>query len=171
MSNGAASQKREPAIHDGDDHVTEEMVQFVSFLLGDEEYMIDIRLVREIIKKVKITTLPKSSRFIEGILDLRGAIIPIVNLRHKLGLMNTAKQEREGNIVIVENKGKFIGLIVDAVREVVRVKANQIELKPTIARAEREYVSGICQYGDRLLILLAVDRLFSADEMEMFANM
>ncbi|WP_051321298.1 chemotaxis protein CheW [Chrysiogenes arsenatis] len=171
MSKTAASPSPETALHDAGEHVSEEMVQFVSFLVEDEEYMIDIRLVREIIKKVKITTLPKSSSFIEGILDLRGAIIPIVNLRRKLGLLKADMQGKEGNIVIVENKGKFIGLIVDAVREVVRVKAKQIELKPTIARAEREYVSGICQYGDRLLILLAIDRLFSADEMEMFANL
>ncbi|ADU65209.1 chemotaxis protein CheW [Desulfurispirillum indicum] len=143
----------------------DEMLQFVSFMLHDEEYLVDIHMVREIIKKTTITSIPKSSSFMEGIIDLRGSVIPIINLAKKLGHPTSDLQE-ETNIIIVSVQGKLIGLVVDAVREVVRIRNSQVEANPSIAKGGRQRLGGVVQYQDRLLILLDMNSLFSEGEMD-----
>lgn len=148
-------------------HTREDVVPYVSFLVGDEEYIVDIDLVREIIKKVRITSLPKSAAFVEGIVDLRGAIIPVVNLRYKLNLPVDGPEQ---NIIIVESRTRLVGLIVDRVEEVIRVAADALEPRPGLARDGRAHIDGVVRHGERLLIHLDVEALFSDEELELLSE-
>lgn len=133
--------------------------QLVSFRLADEEYGIEITKVQEIILLGEVTRIPQSPVFIKGLINLRSTVIPIVDLRLRFGLQEQAKTD-EARIMVVNVRGKTIGLIVDAVSEVLRISAEQIAPPPpTIAGLGRDYLTGLVKLDKRLLILLDVDKL------------
>jgi purine-binding chemotaxis protein CheW len=143
-----------------------ELLQLVSFKIGEEEFGIEILKVQEIIKMMAITKIPNTPEFIEGIINLRGRIIPVVDLRIKLGL---AKQShtKSTRIVVVELNNQVVGFIVDEVNEVIRITKNTIEEPPEmISGVNREFVTGIGKLEDRLLILLNLEKVFSSIEYE-----
>ena len=138
----------------------EELLQLVGFHVGGEEFGIDILRVQEIIRAQQLTRVPNSPEFMEGVMNLRGKIIPVITLRKRFGL-EEAPPDKQNRIVVVEIQGTVLGFIVDAVSEVLRIPADTVEPPPRLGLVEREYVSGVGKLGDRLLILLDAD---SADE-------
>lgn len=135
--------------------------QLVLFRLGKEIYGISITQVKEIILYKEATKIPNTPSYMEGIISLRGKVIPVVSLAIKLE-MNEAKGT-EKRALIVETGNKDVGILVDDVTEVIRLQESAIELSPTTT--SNKYVRGIGKVDDRLLILFNVDELFSEDEM------
>lgn len=141
-----------------------ELLQLVSFIIAGEEYGVDILAVREIIRPVAITRVPHAPGFVEGVINLRGRIVPVIDLRRRFGLPER-QRDRDARIVVVEIADKIVGFIVDAVREVIRVARNAIELPPELAvGVDARYITGITRLDDRLLILLELHEVLTADE-------
>jgi purine-binding chemotaxis protein CheW len=152
------------ALHNGEKG-HRELLQLVSFHIGGEEFGLDILRVQEIIRVQQLTRVPNSPDFVDGVINLRGKVIPVVALRKRFGLEELA-HDKQTRIVVIEVKGTVLGFIVDSVSEVLRIPADTVEPPPRLGKVEREYVSGVGKLDNRLLILLDVDRLMSdADEI------
>ena len=141
-------------------------MQLVSFRVGGEEFGLDILRVQEIIRIQQLTRVPNSSDFVEGVINLRGNVIPVIALRRRIGLEDRA-HDKHTRIVVAEVSGNVLGFIVDSVSEVLRIPADTVQPPPRLGKVEREYVSGVGKLEDRLLILLDVDRLMSGSEQAM----
>jgi purine-binding chemotaxis protein CheW len=140
------------------------ILQLVTFKLGTEEFGVDILKVQEINKMMSITKIPNAPAFIEGVINLRGKIIPIVDLRKRLGFREQP-YDKSTRIIVVELEGLVLGFIVDSVSEVLRIPANTIEPPPSmVAGIESEYIEGVGKLDDRLLILLELKKIFSSPE-------
>jgi len=147
-----------PSIHSGAVRASE--LQIVVFELGDERYGLDIATVYEIIRHQPITAVPQAPAFVEGVINLRGRIIPVVDLRDRFG-MTSGELTRASRIVVAEAAGTRVGLVVDGVSEVLMVSSDAIEPTPEVAAgADAAYLRGIAKLGERLIILLALDGLF-----------
>jgi len=133
-------------------------LQLVSFHVGDEEFCLDILRVQEIIRIQQLTRVPNSPDSMDGVMNLRGKIIPVVALRRFFGLERLA-YNKHARIVVVEVKGSVLGFVVDSVSEVLRIPANTVEPPPHLGKVKQEYVSGVGKVDERLLLLLDVDRL------------
>jgi purine-binding chemotaxis protein CheW len=144
------------------------LLQLVSFHVGGEEFGLDILRVQEIIRVQQLTRVPNSPGFVEGVINLRGKVIPVIALRKRFGL-EKAVNDKQTRIVVVEVKGTILGFMVDSVSEVLRIPADTVEPPPRLGKVEREYVSGVGKLDDRLLILLDVDRLMSESEEQLGA--
>ena len=141
-----------------------EILQLVSFNIGDEEFAVDILQVQEINRMVEITKVPKTPHFVEGVINLRGKVIPIIDLRKRFGV-GEATFDRQTRIVVVDIEGMIIGLIVGSVSEVLRLPNSTVEPPPPmVAGIESEYIQGVGKLDDRLIILLDLDSLLSKDE-------
>ncbi len=138
-----------------------ELIQLVTFSIGDEEFGVDILKVQEIIRTMEITKVPKAPPFVEGVINLRGNVIPIIDLRKRFGL-DTREHDKHTRIIVIEIHNMIVGFVVDAVSEVLRIPANTVEPPPPVVSGlESEYISGVGKLEDRLLILLDLDRLLS----------
>ena len=141
-------------------------LQIVVFKLGQEEYGIPITQVQEINRLTTPTKIPKAPIFVEGVINLRGKIIPIVDLRKRFGLVQEEHSE-ESRIVVADIAGNTIGVTVDSVNEVIRIPTANIEPTPSIATNIRtEYLSGVGKVNDRLLILLDLNKILTDTEKE-----
>ncbi len=133
--------------------------QLVTFALGPEEYGIDIAEVQEINRMVDITHVPRAAGYMEGVINLRGQLIPVIDLRTRFD-MTRVEPTRNSRIIVVEDNAQRVGMIVDSVSEVVRIPVKQIEPTPdmmTIAHAE--FLDGVGKLDDRLIILLNVEKV------------
>lgn len=140
----------------------DEILQFVTFHVGNEEYGIDILKVQEINRIVDITPVPNSPHYIEGVMNLRGRVIPVVNLRKMFGL--GSKERDNTSRIIVVDVGVILGMMVDSVSEVLRIPSNIIDPPPSMTtNISSEHVKGIGKLNDRLLILIDIDKLFKED--------
>src|SRR5581483_12061893 len=120
-----------------------EVVQVVSFRLGNEEYGVDISQVQEIIRMVEITHVPRAPRFMEGVINLRGQLIPIIDLRTRFG-MTRAEHTKSTRIVVTEIGTKKVGMVVDSVSEVLRLPNDAIEDAPEmITGVDTAYIRGV----------------------------
>ncbi|MHC5057575.1 MAG: chemotaxis protein CheW [Planctomycetota bacterium] len=150
---------------------TEHEVQVVTFTLGREEYAIDILQVQEIVMMTEITRMPRAPKFIEGIVNLRGQMIPIIDMRKRFDLAE-AEHDSETRIIIVEIGGELVGMVVDGVREVIRLPDSAISPPPPMIQGiSAEYLNGIGQIGERLLIMLDLGKILSADEQEVLRKL
>lgn len=140
-----------------------DLLQLVGFHVGGEEFGLDILRVQEIIRIQALTRVPNSPDFVDGVINLRGKVIPVIALRKRFGLEALA-HDKQTRIVVIEVKGTVLGFIVDSVSEVLRIPADTVEPPPRLGKVEREYVSGVGKLDDRLLILIDVDRLMSDSE-------
>lgn len=141
-----------------------ELLQLVSFKIGEEEFGVDILSVQEINRMSQITKVPNTPDFIEGVINLRGRIIPVIDLRVKLG-MTRKEHGKNTRIVVVELKGQTIGFIVDEVSEVLRISKDITEAPPEMVGGVRsDYITSIGKLEDRLLILLDLEKILSASE-------
>jgi purine-binding chemotaxis protein CheW len=149
--------------------ITEELLQLVSFKIGDAEFGVDILRVQEINKMMELTVVPNTPPFVEGVVNLRGRIIPVLNLRARLGL-EVKEYDSETRIIVVELIDKTIGFIVDEVKEVLRIPKSITEQPPEIVSGvDSEYITAIGKLEDRLLILLDLTKILSNDEQEELA--
>jgi purine-binding chemotaxis protein CheW len=138
--------------------------QLVVFQLGAELYGVDIARVHEIIRLQAITRVPRAPKFVEGVINLRGKVIPVVDLRRRFGLP-TAEHTRATRIVVVEIGDQVVGIIVDSVSEVLRINTSTVEPpSPVVAGIDSEYLHGIAKLPERLVILLDLDRVLARDE-------
>ena len=141
-----------------------EMNQYVSFILSDERYAIDIMSVEEIIKLIEVTPVPKAPDFVGGIINMRGKVIPVVDLKNRLNL-GESEETPETRIMITAIKDKTVGFIVDAVEEVLRIEPDLVEKAPGVATSiDSNYIRGVARTDKGLIIILNVNKLFSSYE-------
>ena len=140
-------------------------IQLVSFLVGEEEFGADILMVQEIIRMQPITRVPNAPHFVEGVINLRGKVIPIVDLRKRLNVGADADM-RKIRIIVVDVDGKITGFIVNAVSQVLRIPKSTIEPAPSIVieGIDSEYITGVSKLDDKLLILLDFNKILSRRE-------
>jgi len=133
-----------------------ELVQMVSFILDKEEYGVDISSVREIIKPLKIAKIPNTPHDIEGIISLRGKIIPIVSLRKKFNLGEN-KDTESVRIIVIELKNELVGFIVDSVSEVIRINSNDIKPPPPATHNnDNGYIKGVFNHKEKILTIMDI---------------
>ncbi len=136
----------------------EQEKQFVVFRLAGENYGIPITLVHEIIRYREITRIPRTSEYVKGVLNLRGQIVPVIDLRKRLGLPN-AEETNSSRIVVTEVEENVVGMIVDAVTEVLSLPSSLIEPpSDLIADVEYDLIKGVGKKDDQLVILLDVPK-------------
>jgi purine-binding chemotaxis protein CheW len=137
-----------------------ELLQLVSFVIGDEEFAVPILAVQEINRMLQITRVPQSPPCVEGVINLRGKIIPVINLRGRFGL-DRLDENQDARIIVVEVNDRVLGFTVDSVNEVLRIAADIVDPAPQLASGiDAEYIQGVGKLDDRLLILLSLDKLF-----------
>jgi purine-binding chemotaxis protein CheW len=138
--------------------------QLVAFKVGREEFGVDVLRVEGVISMVEITRMPRAPEFVEGIINLRGQIISVVDLARRLGIEGSPEGPTT-RIVVVESEDVKVGLIVDS-PEVIHIDPEEIEPAPALAGGELEttFIRGVVKLGDRLLILLDVDRVLTDEE-------
>lgn len=138
--------------------------QLVVFQLAGETYGVDIGCVQEIIRMQPVTTVPRTPSFVEGVINLRGRIIPVIDLRKRFGLP-LAEATASSRIIVVEVSGLVVGLIVDSVSEVLRLPQEDIEpTPPIVAGVDTAYLKGVGKWNDRLVILLDVAKVLRESE-------
>jgi purine-binding chemotaxis protein CheW len=143
-----------------------ELLQLVSFELNGEEFGIDILMVQEIIRMMQITKVPNSPDFIDGVVNIRGKVIPVVNLRTKLG-MPRKEHDSMTRIIVVNISSKTIGFLVDSVNEVLRIPASVTEAPPElVAGINSEFIKSVGKLEDRLLILIDLNKILTINEKE-----
>lgn len=150
------------------DALPSEAGEYLSFLLGREEYGIEILKVQEIRGYDAVTQIPNTPSFIKGVVNLRGKIVPIVDLRIKFNLENI--EYNEFTVVIVLNfSGRIMGVVVDGVSDVIALNQAQIEPMPSLVTGiDTQYIIGLATYEERMLILVAIEQLMSSQEMALF---
>lgn len=160
-----------PAVKNISNEASHELIQLVSFHLDNEEYGVEVLKVREIIRMVSITSMPNTPNYVEGIINLRGKVIPIISMRKRFGLMEIEKNNQT-RVIIMDVAGELLGFTVDAVSEVIRVSASEIQPAPTVASGGigQEYIEGVINHADRLLVLLNLALMFSNEEKELFGS-
>lgn len=138
--------------------------QFVTFLINQESYGVEVLKVKEILGMTDITPVPNSLVFMKGVINLRGEVVPVVDMRLKFE-MPVKEYDTFTVIIIVEVKKRLIGMIVDAVSDVASIPIESIQHTPHFtSKIETDFISGIGQMGDHLIIILDVDRILTTDE-------
>jgi purine-binding chemotaxis protein CheW len=139
--------------------------QFLTFALGEEEFGIDILKVQEIKGYSSITRVPRTPQDIRGVMNLRGTIVPIVDLRTKFQL-ETRAYDRFTVIIVVVVRGRAVGIVVDAVSDVLDIADGAVQATPEFSnRVDTRFISGMARADEKLIILLDVDKLVGADEV------
>lgn len=141
--------------------------QLVVFSIGNEEFGVEIGQVREIVRLVEITYLPKAPVFIEGVVNLRGQVLVVIDLAKRLGVASNPRTEAT-RIIVVEVENNTVGMIVDAVSEVLRLSADDVESVPTLVDTEvpEHYICGVGKLKDKLLVLLDLNKILTPEEVQ-----
>lgn len=150
--------------------VTEEGRQYVTFLLGDEEYGLEILAVQEIIGFTHITHVPHLPGFIKGVINLRGTVVPVIDLRLKFGL-GQVDYNNHTCVVVVKMEERVMGMVVDVVSEVVNFPEGSIEPAPPFGtNIKADFIKAMGKAGDRLVIILDIDKVLSNEELSAIVN-
>lgn len=140
-------------------------IQIVCFTIGNEEYGIEILKVQEILRLPQITTLPKAADFILGVIDLRGKILPIIDMSKRFGIESKTEM-KDARAIVINIKGREVGLAIDSVSHVVKVDSNDIEPPPPIVKGiSGRYIVGIAKVDEEFVVILDIDRIFSPNEL------
>jgi purine-binding chemotaxis protein CheW len=154
------------ANHSGSD----ELLQLVRFNIGDEDFGVDILKVQEINRMLEVTRVPNAPTYIDGVINLRGKVIPIVNLRERFH-MPRKERDKQTRIIIVELSGKTVGFLVDGVNEVLRIPKSVTEPPPSLTTGtETEYITGVGKLDDQLLLLLDLEKVLNNTDHELVMN-
>lgn len=149
--------------------VTTRANQYLTCRLGNEVFAVDISKVREVLDFTTVTRVPRMPEFMRGVINLRGAVVPVVDLRLKLGMAKTAKTVNTCVIIVevtVDDETTILGALADSVQEVVELDGEQVEAAPRLGTKLRtEFITGMAKRNDGFVIILDMDRLFSADEL------
>jgi purine-binding chemotaxis protein CheW len=148
--------------------------QYLTFTLDNEQYAIAVSKVREVLEHTRITKLPRTAEFMKGIINLRGAGVPVIDLRLKFGLPETPIT-KDTSIIVMEveslDGSVVVGALADAVHEVVEIEAKDIEAAPRFGtRLSAEFIKGVGKKDDLFIILLDIDRIFNAEEITVLAS-
>lgn len=145
----------------------DKLMQLVGFTIGKELFGVDILMVQEIIRAAPITPVPNSPDFVEGVINLRGHILPVIDLRKRLNLFTGSMSQKDTWILILDIQGKITGFIVDSVTEVLKIQEDTIEPPPDIITAglESQYLRGVCEIGQQLLIMIDFQRILLQEEL------
>lgn len=137
----------------------EKFEMVVGFNIGEEEYGINIMIIREIIRNPSVTTVPNAQRFLEGVINLRGDVVPLIDLRKKFN-MKSVKRGKTSRTIVVEINDKVVGIIVDKVTEVVKIPEKNIEVPPKMAGAiQKEFIKNVGKLPNRLIINLDMEKI------------
>ncbi|WP_415238384.1 chemotaxis protein CheW [Seleniivibrio woodruffii] len=148
-----------------------EVIQLVGLKLGEEEYAIDVLKIQEIIRTVDITSVPRTDSFVLGVMNLRGKVIPVIDLRVRFSL-DKMDFDKETRIIVVKFETENIGFVVDEVTEVIRINKKMVEpTPPLVGSVGQEYILGICKYADRLIILLDIDSVIADGKTVLDSNL
>ena len=144
----------------------EKILQLVGFRVDKEEFAVDILQVQEINKMIGITKIPNSPSFVEGVVNLRGRIIPVIDLRTRLHLKRK-EPDSKSRIIVVEITGKTLGFIVDEVSEVLRIPESITELPPDmVTNIDSEFITAVAKLEDRLIILINLEKIIKPEEIK-----
>jgi purine-binding chemotaxis protein CheW len=148
--------------------------QYLTFQLGEEVFAIDVSRVREILEFTTITKVPKTPEYMRGVINLRGSVVPVLDMRLKFGMTKTEKKVDTCIIVVevfFENETIIIGSLVDSVQEVFELEPDQIEPAPKIGiQLKTEFIKGMGKRDDRFIIILDTDKVFNAEELNAIAG-
>ena len=154
--------------------VTEEQQQYLTFFLGGEMFAIGILNIKEIIEYGSLTTVPMMPDCIRGVINLRGAVVPVIDLSARLGHTQSPITRRSCIVIVeveAESEKHDVGVIVDSVSEVLDIPATEIELAPNFgAKIRVDFIAGMGKVNNKFVIILAVDRVLSIDEMAMITD-
>lgn len=152
--------------------MSNELIQLVSFSLNDQEYGVEVTKVREIIRMTGITSMPNSPPHVDGIINLRGKVIPIVSLRRRFNLMD-AENSNMTRIIVMDMCGELTGFVVDAVSEVIRVSDHDIQPPPSVSSTgdEQDCITGVVKRAERLMVLMDLDRMFTGNDRNLLGQM
>jgi purine-binding chemotaxis protein CheW len=160
---GGLNVKANEVIEDGEVH---KLAEYVTFAIGEETYGVEVLKVQEIIGMTQITHVPNSMDFMKGVINLRGSVVPVVDMRIKFR-MDEREYDAFTVILIVEVQERLIGLIVDSVSDVVGIPVESLQETPHFsANIETDYIKGIGNRDDQLIIILDVDLILSSEELE-----
>jgi purine-binding chemotaxis protein CheW len=173
-----ASEGKDATNHDAtnndaryEDKQGDRLLQLVTFTIASEEFGVEILKVQEIIRTLDITRVPRSPAFVEGVINLRGKVIPIIDLRRRFGIESKVK-DKDTRIIVIEINTMIVGFVVDSVSEVLRIPASTVEPPPSIvAGVDSEYISGVGKLNDRLLIMIDLNKLLSPEEQHGLGNL
>lgn len=147
-----------------------ELLQLVSFHLGDEEYAADILNIQGINRMVDVTKVPNTPEYVEGIINLRGKVIPIIDLRKRL-MLPVKEYDKNTRFIVIELEQNVVGFIVDSVNEVLRIDSNLTEAPPqSVSNVNTEFITSVAKLEDRLIILLDMDKILSENEQKQLGN-
>ena len=148
-----------------------ETTQYLSFTLGEEVYAVDIAKVREVMDFATITKVPRTPEFLRGVINLRGNVVPVIDLRLKFGMSKIEKTVNTCIIimeVLLEGESLILGALADSVQEVFELEPGQIEPAPKLGtRLNTEFITGMGKRDDKFIIILNIDKVFSVDELAM----
>lgn len=150
----------------------EDLLQLVGFTLGEEDFGVDILSVQEINRVTEITKIPSTPDFVKGVINLRGNVIPVIDLRSRLG-MPEKEHDKQTRIIVADVDNRTVGLVVDAVSEVIRMDSNLVEPPPSFIAGtdeKRKYIKGVGKLDDKLLMLLDINSMFNKQEQEQLAE-
>jgi purine-binding chemotaxis protein CheW len=143
--------------------------QYLTFTLGDEHFALDVANVREILEFTSVTKVPQTPEFMRGVINLRGSVVPVMDMRLKFGMSITEKSVDTCVIVVevsLEGETTVLGALVDSVQEVFELEPEQIEPAPRIGTKLRtEFIRGMGKRDDQFIIILDIDKVFSSDEL------
>ena len=143
---------------------TDKLDQLISFAIGDEDYGIDIQTVKEVIRHREITRLPKAPEFVKGVINLRGDVIPIIDLRERFG-MEQKEYTTMTRVIVVEVEGRSVGMVVDSVSHVIRIEDSEIvPPPPCVGKVSEEYLKGVGKVGEKLIVLLHITKILTTQE-------
>ena len=151
-----------------------ELMQLVAFGVGDGDYAVDIMRIKEIINPVAVTPMPKAPPFIEGVIELRGAILPIIDVRKRFDMTPTSATRATKYLIVSIDVGEarvIAGLIVDRVSEPLRVPRTEIRPAPRLSVSERAFFTGVVAHHGKMLMVLDVDALLSSPEKQLLSGM
>ncbi len=144
---------------------TANSIQLVSFTVGNEDYGVHIGQVQEIIRMTGITHLPQTEEYVKGVINLRGNIIPIIDMRTKFH-MDSLEYSELTRVIVVNMNDKLVGLVVDSVAKVLELAEKEIEDPPEVIHGlSREYIDGIGKLDEKMIIILKVEKVLSDDEL------
>ena len=151
-----------------DQQESDGLIQLVGFVIGKELFGVDILMVQEIIREMPFTPIPNSPDFIEGVINLRGNIIPVIDLRRRLNANSAKSPAGKIWIIILNINNRVAGFIVDSVTKVLKVPLENIKPPPDIVVSglQSQYITGVCRIDERLLILLDFNQILLVDEIK-----
>lgn len=147
--------------------------QYVVFVIEDQDFGVDITQAKEIINQTELTSIPNAPDFVEGVTNLRGEIVPIINLDRRLGINDLEREKEDTKIIIVEFENTLVGMEVEDVEGIIRLSTENIGEAPKITQGvNKEYISGVGKLEDKnkLLILLDLNKILTRNELKQLEN-